>query len=1537
MAIFPPFRSSPGVVLLAAALAFAPPCPASGQGPPALQAVIEKARTLESQGRPDLAALTWQQVLLLDPGNAEATSGVARAARTPRTTLPPAPAAQSSRTRLDQAAALAASGQYTQAMAIYRDVLGPEPSPGDDAVAFYETEAATEGGRAHAVAGLRALVRRRPTEARYQVALARILTYSPATRAEGRRMLARFPSDPRAVEALRQALLWDARNPATAAEVRRYLALHPDPQLAQALQVEPPPVAAVAEPRAAPMSSTAAEEQAAFRDLHSGHIGEAELRFRAILDRHPSSAPALAGMGYLRMQQGNFGGALSFLTQAKQQGLEDPSLDTALDAARFWYTMGEGQSALAGNNLSVAEKQFQSALAMRPSSPDALDGLGSTLLKTHRAEAAALLYRRFTAAQPGAAAAWRGLVQAQVAAGNPAEALATERHLAATLHAQLMRDPGFLQALAAAAAATGLYADAQRFLDAALDLPFPTGAAGQQAEVQVQYASLLLQAHRFTQAEGLFRQVLADLPPGAVVGTPAWVGLLRAQHLEGRDEQVLQTLESLPPAVYTAALRDPEFDSTVAALFAGQGKLDTAQDVLEKALALQAAEGEIPAVSLQIQLAAIYLERNRPQLAFPLYGRILSQHPTRLDGWNGLLSALHTTGRDAEALAQLPQIPPGIRLQLEGDPAYLETVAHIYRSLGQPRTAGLFLARVQQVDALRHTPAPAGIELELAAVTFQGGDDASLYAQLLALGSRTDLTEAQRHALQGQWGAWALRRANQASAAGDSARAVDLLNATAAAFPENHDVLDALPPAYARAGQPRQAEALFQRQDLSHASAATFRSAIGAAQAASDKRQAAVWLRQGLAAHPADPEMLLVAARAEEARGKTRRAAELYRAALAAAPTVHEDAGAAGESSTARPPRDLAALLAPAGPQAEPQAPAQPSPSAPVPLTSTPPASSPPAGQPSSALPVDTTPRFRNASASTQLAASQAPPGRRSANTTRKPADTIYGPYVPYGPALAAQAEPAQRTGQSHPPGEDPSFLIQHAGYDSQASSAIARQIPKPALPPATLPQAGQYADSQGQQYPQPRRSVLPSARHRPARAPARAEKVKPPSSPPAGAPPVATPPAEVAAAPPQLPPMEYPSLAQLEGQAPGSFGSRRGPPADGPAAPSAPAVRSDRDQAERELASLEAGYSGSLAATGVVRARSGSAGLDRLTALEAPAEFSAVLARNVRAAVLPRPVFLNSGTLDPAGPGASRLPLLGTRPTSLATPQQIANGLGGEFQLVAANYGVAAGYTPYEFLVPNLTARLRVRPASGPVTLLAERQPVTQTQLSYAGLRDPSALNNVWGGVVSTGATLRLDLGDPRAAFSFAGHGATLTGRHVERNTAFTAEVSGRFRLYAWPRAGALSLGGAFQAAHFTRNERGLSYGQGGYFSPNYSFLAAAPLSFVGHVGTGFHYRVSGAGGVQTYQERAAPWYPLDRTLQAAALAACSPVTLACASYPAYASTSAHYAVDATGAYRDRRPLVLWRLPCGEQHQLLQPGVQRLLPAVCLHAADPA
>ncbi len=1578
----------------------------------ATQSLLDKAHTFEVRGRMDMAAQTWQQVLLTDPRNVEALAGLARAAKLSgneplastyldrlRAISPNDPniarvermgSEQSQQAELQQAGKYAQGGQYAQAMGIYRKVFGNNPPPGDWALAYYETEAATEEGRPHAIAGLRALVEKYPNDSRYQVALGRILTYNPQSRAEGRRYLQAHPNDPQAVEALRQSLLWDAANPASAADIRAYLAKHTDAQLATALKNQPKPApgkAAMTPDEIAAGEAARArseQEQAAYAALNAKRLDDAELRFKAILAKDPQNAQALAGMGYVRMQQSNFGGAISFLEQAKQYGARDGGLDKALESARFYSVLSEGSVALNENDLPTAEQKYREALEIRAGSPEALEGLGGTLLKAQHPESAVPIFEQYVKAKPSAAAAWRGLFMAQYGAGDAPGALQTEHRIPATVHSQLMKDPDFLRTLASAYSAVGRDADAQRVLRSALELPFPSGARGLQVETQLQYAALLQQANRLDQAAALYHQALTNDPANA----QAWQGIVRVQHAMKQDDQAAQSLSTMPPSVYQVAMRDPGFQTTVASIYQSLNKLDIAQDILEKSVKAQTAAGQKPSTAVMLQLAGVYLSRNNPQQAFPIYRQILTENPDRADAWKGLLTILHSTGRDQDALAQIQQIPTSVRTQLESDVEYLQTVGAVYNALGQPQQAMIFVNRVQQHYAMQHAAPPADIDIQDAWLLFNGGNDAGLYRQLMQLGSRPDLTDDQRRQVQMIWSNWAVRRANQSAAAGNLKRSLAILNAAAKAFPDNPGVLRALASGYARSGLPKQAVLIFKSQDMTSASASDYKAAVGAALAAGDTKIAETWLRYGLDQYPKDSEMLTLAAKFEQARGDSNRAADYYRASLAAMPPGDPGAELAAELSQPAPvghlpsttqSQDLASLLAmpdgtgagtqnaPAPPPYLPsytnaygQAPVQVPPtdnghSSVVPMYMSNPASR--RTQPATASrledytpqtaaakippPVSTLPPISTlpatATTTATIAPVETPPVPVTSSEyqrqqilrlteqaearppiTSLPQQEVYGPYVPYAGYTPSPVtvQLGDNTPHQEPLQREVTDVLPTARYVPNASPgnrAASRPMTGISNPPPddtgaspstqnvqynAQNQQQQTGESYGQQYPQP--GIAPyngGTRRRTTTTPSQAPAPQRASQPPLTYPNVQHPLGD-SGYPVIGPPTSQgtpPTDADLVAKSIPPLRGGYDPNAVVPGGPLSPRARN-----ELELAALEGSYSGWIGGTGYARYRSGTPGFDRLTAMEAPFEASAVMGKTVRATVIARPVFLNSGTVDTTtfqNQNGGVIPVLGTLPANALTPppQQFSSGVGGEFQLTTANIGIAAGYTPYQFLVSNITGRFQWRPAGGHFMLFGDRDSVKDTQLSYAGLRDPGSISpiyegNIWGGVIATGGGVRLDMGNEKSGLYVQGDGALLTGYHVLDNRKYEGQMGAYFRVKTWPGYGSLNIGTSFFGMHFDHNERGMTYGQGGYFSPNIYFLAGVPITYNGFYKTDFHYSIDGSIGVQTFQEASAPYYPLDRPLQTGS---------GNATYPQNSNTSLNYALNSEGAYR--------------------------------------
>ncbi len=367
----------------------------------------------------------------------------------------------------------------------------------------------------------------------------------------------------------------------------------------------------------------------------------------------------------------------------------------------------------------------------------------------------------------------------------------------------------------------------------------------------------------------------------------------------------------------------------------------------------------------------------------------------------------------------------------------------------------------------------------------------------------------------------------------------------------------------------------------------------------------------------------------------------------------------------------------------------------------------------------------------------------------------------------------------------------------------------------------------------------------------------------------------------------------------------------------------SPREQAEEQLSAIESGYSGWLGGTSLVNYRNGDPGYSQLAAIESPFEASAPLGYHARVTAIAKPVFLDSGQAtgaanlsvlefqsgtsclvtipEPIGTYAASqnstpctAPSLGT----LAPPaQQNSFGLGGELQLAFPHLTIAGGYTPANFLVSTFTARFQWQPGNGPVTFSLVRDSEKDSQLSYAGLRDPAGNTlttpgQIWGGVISNQGLVQVAHGDAESGFYFAAGGQYLTGHNVVKNNRIDGTGGAYWRVYASPEFGNLNVGANFFAMHYSNNQNAFTHGMGGYFSPQAYFLGSVPFTWTGHYQTRWHYNIVGALGVQAFQEDSTPLWPLagDKPLETSQN---NPML------PAVTSVSANYDFHSQVAYQ--------------------------------------
>ncbi|MGB8846441.1 MAG: tetratricopeptide repeat protein, partial [Terracidiphilus sp.] len=259
-------------------------------------------------------------------------------------------------------------------------------------------------------------------------------------------------------------------------------------------------------------------------------------------------------------------------------------------------------------------------------------------------------------------------------------------------------------------------------------------------------------------------------------------------------------------------------------------------------------------------------------------------HSLASDAWKGLVFSLMAGNRNAEALAEIGQIPNDVRRQLESDIEWVQGIASLYFAVGDTPRATFYLNRVENYYLVHRTPAPGNLEVQHAWLLYNLRDDAALYTLLERLDARPDLGPDQRQQVENIWADWAVRRASDAIERGHFVRGVELLQAASQDYPNNMTVRLAVAGAYARVGRSQEAVVLFKSLNMNDASAGDFQGAVSAAISSADMAQAEAWLRIALAKYPNDPIVLGLAARFEQSRGNNERAAAFWRAAIASMP-----------------------------------------------------------------------------------------------------------------------------------------------------------------------------------------------------------------------------------------------------------------------------------------------------------------------------------------------------------------------------------------------------------------------------------------------------------------------------------------------------------------------------------------------------------------------------------------------------------------------------------------------------------------------------
>ena len=855
----------------------------------AVDVLIQRAHTLDGQGRHDMAAAAWRQVLLVNPTQPDALASLASYYQSTGDTananhylsllrsvkpgdarlaqIPGTPASGGGNADFELAAKLASQHHYQEALAAYRKAFQGAAPYGTFAVSYYETLAAVPAGLQQAIAGLRDLYRQYPANPTYQLALGRVLTYDAKTRVEGIKLLAGIHGSAdqmaQARAAWKQAILWSPSGPA-AETAPEYLARFRDEQLAAKVQGVRPDRARTAVPGEV-------EQGTAYAALAKGDLQQALQLFQALLAIPAQRGKALAGMGYVNMQQQEFAAAADHFEQAQTAGYHPSELAASLVDARFYKAMQEGNHALENEEFAQALSAFDQAHSIKPNGPEAVQGQAGVLMQQNRSDKALPLFEQAVRMQQDRPQGWIAWFDALVQSDHSKEVLADRPYITPETAVKLDADPTYTAVIAAAEMNAGNEAEGKRLLAQLAQSP----QQDKRIAAQLRCAQLIALNNPRASARLAF-----DVIRVSADNVDAWKLLIRDEHAAGRDQMALTAADRMPAPVYQAAARDVDFVVMLADTHQAMKQYSTASNLLAQARSQTKGDSK-KANQLEAQNASLLLAEGSADNAYKTYIKILKRSPLDSDAWKGVIAALHQANQDQAALTQVQQLPMEAAQALDQDLGFLQTLASVYSGTGHNQTAMDTMSRVLAHYQPGTNDAPYAVEAQYAWLLLNAGDEARLGATLAELGRRSDLTPGQKQQTGDLWAAWSVRKADREEKAGNSKQALAILEMASQAYPASGEIRRATAGYYIRNGEGRRAFALYQEINWTKATATDYAGAVTAAASAHQKEAGRQWLSDGLQQYPNDAQLLTAAAQFEEGVGDNHMAAVYWRKVVA--------------------------------------------------------------------------------------------------------------------------------------------------------------------------------------------------------------------------------------------------------------------------------------------------------------------------------------------------------------------------------------------------------------------------------------------------------------------------------------------------------------------------------------------------------------------------------------------------------------------------------------------------------------------------------
>src|SRR6185312_10280913 len=401
---------------------------------------------------------------------------------------------------------------------------------------------------------------------------------------------------------------------------------------------------------------------------------------------NPNDKDALRGLADARMRAGDYSGAATTYNQLAAAYPADPSVWLELLRAQLAQSNPQAvlvtaqripaavklklesgseffsEMALAyfgTNQLAACDQALRIAFKLAKSSdnPNALGmrlQLAGKLMNQGKSGRAIEIYIQATQSNPDDPNTFQALIGAYVRQSDFVDAATALRSMPQKPYEAALKNAGFLNSAALIYSNQGQCSRAEDFLNRSFALARATGQQPDES-AQLQQADIWMRQHSYTQAQNLYREIIASHANSAA----AWRGYLVALHQSRADRRLATEIPHIPGSVRAQLETDPSFLILEASAYSTIESNQQALPLLEKAREQYASQHKQSPLNLDIQTAwtMLAVAPNEPGLGNLLLSA--KSRPGLTMKQRGAIEELWTAwsvGRAKLALKSKPQV-----------------------------------------------------------------------------------------------------------------------------------------------------------------------------------------------------------------------------------------------------------------------------------------------------------------------------------------------------------------------------------------------------------------------------------------------------------------------------------------------------------------------------------------------------------------------------------------------------------------------------------------------------------------------------------------------------------------------------------------------------------------------------------------------------------------------------------------------------------------------------------------------------------------